>query len=403
MKTAYAIGGFEYEGNGYRECRQRLSEDLVRNRNMLYSVTYPFKHGIFDDCDLSGEAKEMKGRDGEFVSSVSKSRQMYVSEASAALKAELLDVEVASKYMFTDNQELLGQAQEKGYIAIVHADGNRMGQRFMEANSLGETRKLSHSTKLFSRSVMKSLIAEVLDVIEKGWDFLDLKVEDGRRILPIRPIIMGGDDITFVCEGRLGLFLAERLLRHMTETPIDGQYIQACAGVLLVHSKFPFYKAYKICEDITKVAKQHSRGSESSWLQYHISSGGLSGTYSDVLVNEFTVNKGKSLKFGPYVVNTHEPGKIESLSNLKKGVKSMVDEWPRSKAKEFRDLLRKSDSDLDYFKSSLNVHPKGDRIKSQLDNDGRGVWHNGKTPFYDRIELLDFYPIELLNHSMELS
>jgi hypothetical protein len=402
LKTAFAIGEFHYEGEAYRDCRRKLNEHLVRNRNLMHSVTYPFKHGIFDDCDLSGEAKEIKGKDGAFVSSISKSRQMYVSEASAALKADLLDEGAAPKYMFTENQELLGQAEEKGYIAIVHADGNKMGQRFMEAMSLEETRRLSHSTKEFSRSVMKALIGDVLDVIERGWDFPTLKVEDGKRILPIRPIIMGGDDITFVCEGRLGLFLAERLLKHMTETPIDRQNIQACAGVLLVHSKFPFYKAYKVCEEITTVAKKCSRGTVHSWLQYHISSGGISGTYAEILANEFTLNNGKCLKYGPYVVNHAEHGNPASIYELKKGVLDMMKQWPRNKAKELRDLLRKPEGDLNFFKTSLNVHPKREDMKPALENNGRGVWHDGKTPFYDRIELLDFYPQELLNYSMDL-
>ena len=398
LKTSYAIGEFDYDGDGYRDSRRMLNEHLVRNRNLMHSVTYPFKHGIFDDCDLSGEAKETMGRDGALVSTVSRSRQMYVMAASDALKSDLLDGQVADEYMFTDNQELLGQSEEKGYIAIVHADGNRMGQRFMNANSLAETRMLSHSTKLFSKTVMKTLVADLLEVIDRGWDFLRLQRADGRKILPIRPIIMGGDDITFVCEGRLGMFLAERLLRHMTATPIAGSNIQACAGVLLVHSKFPFYKAYKVCEEITKVAKERSRETADSWLNHHISTGGISGTYRDILVKEFTVADGRSLKYGPYVVNDERRDEPESLFRLKSGVLDLL-RWPRSKAKELRDLLRKPDSDLEFFNASLNVHPMGRDMQNCLAN---GVWLEGKTPFHDRVELLDFYPKELLNHSMNL-
>jgi hypothetical protein len=395
LKTAYAIDDFYFTGQDYQNCRRRLNEQLIRNRNLHFSMAYPFKHGIVDDCDMSGEAAEMEGQDGNMVSSVSRSKQLYIDEASDALRGELLEPAAAEHYIFTDNQELLGQQEEKGYIAIVHADGNKMGQRFLEAKSLAETRQLSASTKRFAISVMKALIRDVIGIIDKDLDFMQLKRRGRMSILPIRPIIMGGDDITFVCEGRLGLYLAERLLKHMNETRIHGQTIQACAGVLLVHSKFPFYKGYKLCEEITKVAKEESRQNDRSWLHYHISSSGLSGTYHDILETEFKIPRGRSLRYGPYVVNHPDPGNPKSIQVLKNGVKTLST-WPRSKAKELRDILRKPDAELKFFQTSLNVHPMGPQMREHLNVGGQGVWHGEKTPFYDRIELLDYYPIDLL-------
>ena len=35
-----------------------------------------------------------------------------------------------------------------------------------------------------------------------------------RPIFPLRPIVFGGDDLTFVCHGRIGLALAARYLQY---------------------------------------------------------------------------------------------------------------------------------------------------------------------------------------------
>lgn len=411
LRATYALDkNFAYEGSGYKDSRRNLSEKLIQNRNLHCTITVPFKPGIADDCTFSGEAMEHftlreiqeAGRAKEiYVSSVSYSKQndAIVKEARNYLTQRLLSEDEKKQYTFTDNQEKLGQPDEKGYIAIVHADGNGMGQKFMNANSLTETRKLSAGTKLYADAVMKALIQDVIDAVA-AVDYLKINEDDeGRRILPIRPIIAGGDDITFVCEGKMGLYLAERVLKHMTEVPITGENIQACAGVVLVHSKFPFYKAYKLCEEVTKVAKNNSRGTEISWLNYHLSTGGFSGSYEDIIRQEFTVPGKGSLKNGPYIVNSVKAEK--SIQQLRKLIEEFSYKWPRNKAKEMRDVLRRSEADEKYFIASLKVHKDSEKMEETIKKTNNTFWANGSTPYFDAIELLDFYPAELLKKMNE--
>ena len=407
IKTAYAVDeNFAYTDDAYKACRERLSKQLIQNRNFHTTLTVPFKPGIADDCDFSGEAKEdfkvreiqAEGRSKQvFASAVTYSKQNddLIKEARKYLTDRLLSAKEIAQYVFTDNQEELGQPDEKGYIAIVHADGNGMGQKFLDATSLAKTRTLSAGTKLFATEVMKNLMQDVIDAVATV-DYLKINEDDeGHRILPIRPIIAGGDDITFVCEGRLGIYLAERLLYHMTSVSIDGDKIQACAGVVLVHSKFPFYKAYKLCEEVTKVAKDDSRGTETSRLHYHLSTGGFSGSYEDIVRQEFTVPGKGSLKFGPYVMNSETDEK--AIVALRSRIKDFSTKWPRSKAKELRDVLRRTESDEKYFITTLKVHKKSEEMKKTTEKTIDVLWQNGKTIYFDAIELVDFYPAELIN------
>jgi len=114
----------------------------------------------------------------------------------------------------------------------------------------------------------------------------------------------------------------------------------------------------------------------------------------------------KHLKFGPYnVVGTGIP----TFKSLKDGI-NVLASWPRGKTKQLRDVLRKPVADRQYFmtilknnmvntKSNIFLKSYGDhfwniiRIK-QLDNELEQ--YIGLTPLHDMIEILDFYPKELI-------
>lgn len=399
VKTVYATDSqFEYEGKAYKDCRDRLSQSIIQNRSFHYCLTLPFKLGIVDDCSFSGESLEHFKIKENFYSSVSFSKlnENTSENAQTYLTERLLNENEREKYAFTNNQEKLGQPDEKGYIAIVHADGNGMGQLFLEADSLASTRDLSVGTKQYADNVLKALIQDVIKTKPSVENLKSALDDKNRPYLPIRPIISGGDDITFVCEGRLGMYLAERLLVHMTQEKIAGKQIQACAGVVMVHSKFPFYKAYKLCEEVTREAKKYSRNNEKSWLHYHLSTGGLSGELNEIIEREFVVPGKGNLKFGPYVIN--DPDSDKDFYKLKKLIKEFADNWPRGKAKELRDVLRRPEADEKYFIASLNVHDNDnkDKLKATIQRTDSTLWKEKHTPYFDSIELLDFYPYELL-------
>lgn len=400
LKTAFGMEAFNYdEGEGYKMFRKRLNENLIHNRNFSAVQVLPFKHGIVEDCPWTNEAQETKDvQSGSLISQMAASRVGLVKNAQEKLVDKFRD-QIGEDFTFTLELELLGQLDDKGYIAIVHADGNGMGKRFIDCKSLAETRKLSAGVAKYADKVMKDLVAHIVGLFQEDkpkldWELeveIDEKTGKSKRILPIRPLIIGGDDITFVCEGRLGVYLAEKLLEYMHQTPINEKNIHACAGVAIVHTKYPFYKAYQLAEELTKRAKAASRKEESSWLEYMISSGGFSGTLEAIIADQFTVAGRGELKSGPYRVD----GSQATLPQLHNGMKAFVGKWPRNKVKDLRDALRKNDAHQNYFLTELRAR------KLALPQNGKSLWEGEnppfKTPYYDMIELLDFYPESLLS------
>lgn len=69
---------------------------------------------------------------------------------------------------------------------------------------------------------------------------------DNRNVLPLRPLIMDGDDVIFITKADWGYPVCCFFLRT---TLRQEKKISACAGVALVHSHYPFSNAYDIAEE----------------------------------------------------------------------------------------------------------------------------------------------------------
>lgn len=417
IKTAFVTHKFEYEEDqAYEKFRGELNKQMSRNRSDYPVMGLPFKHGIVDDCPYSNEAQELEISENSRKSIISSSSWTRISMVGhsqewlhTAFKKEL-----KGEFAFTSELDKLGQPEDKGYVAIVHADGNSIGSRFKSCTSLAETRKLSAGLATYAQQVMKELVSYIVNLFEKEGVLhipeFTLEVDrQGRRILPIRPLIMGGDDFTFVCEGRMGVHLAEKLLEFMSTTKIDNKEISACAGVAIVHTKYPFYKAYQLANSLTDEAKNVSRNvPNSSWLHYMISTGGFAGTYEDIIREQYTASPGYELKNGPYQI-----GKDDSMDKFKAGMKGLQatqpdNGWPRNKIKDLRDTLKRSEAHRQYFLAEIAARnlklPNdyedlwiADPLDDRDDEDKKRDPSVQKSPFHDMVELLDFYPQELLN------
>ncbi len=403
IKTAFGLleGDPYTEGDDYKKFREELVNKLLQNRHMHFSQVLPFKQGIGDDCPETGECQERwSNLSSRWVSAMSDSRTLaeIQDKAKSNLQNQFKDI-IGDRFNFTDELDKLGQPGDKGYLAIVHADGNGMGSRFMKCRSLKETRKLSSDVAKYAQQVMSNLMKEIVGLFTPNPRLSNFNLSNAdsnnQVYLPVRPLIVGGDDITLVCEGRLGLWMAERLIHHMQSIKVYGINIHACAGVSIVHTKYPFYKAYQLSEELTKSAKEKSREIDSSWIAYMISSGGFSGSLDDILKEQYDVPAFGCLKNGPYRIGGDEDH--HSFQKMKKGMRHFSSGWPRNKIKLLRDVLRRPKVYQDLFLTEMRTMADTGDDSLKLPFDKKSLWESSNTPFYDMIELLDFYPKELLD------
>jgi hypothetical protein len=356
-----------------------------------------------------------------------------------------------------DFDDLGREKGEHSYIAVVHADGNGMGKKFQQLikehldNQNAEDYK--QAVRSLSAKVRQASIAALKETLytlvrQLSWDdtekryvirhanrngkgdllakivLQDGKKEDEGYFLPFRPLVFGGDDVTFVCDGRLGIALAVEYLRQFEKQTkaIIGEKLTACAGVAIVKSHYPFARAYNLAEALSGSAKKYrvQNDLEGSCLDWHFALTGLAGDIGEIRRREYTTYqqreklkdettryKGEMLTLRPLTLNGNPKESHRAFTVVYKGVSAFQDldlpegeepKWStrRNKIKALRDALRAGPTAVQRFKSMYDLKelPPIDQSKNS-DFQARGWWGNA-CGYFDAIEMMDWYiPLEV--------
>ena len=279
-------------------------------------------------------------------------------------------------FAFPDSFEDLPRARgESSFTAVVHADGNGMGQKFRDLHErfgagafrahVDALRALSDGVALSARLALTDTIADLAASVTRypgGWEIVSdvpsipsLVLEEdaeGRPILPLLPLVFGGDDVTFVCDGRLALDLTARYLRAFEKQTDnlsqaisqDLAGVTASAGVVIVKSKYPFAQAYAAADTLAASAKRHRVGTErGSTLDWHVTTEGLPDDLTATRTHAYHTADGMLL-LRPVTLVTEDTDGHRSWSWIEQAVRRFQDgeAWSgrRNKTKRLRDALR---------------------------------------------------------------
>ncbi len=323
-------------------------------------------------------------------------------------------------YTYPHELDDLGRSEgEHSYIAVVHADSNDMGthiQKLITANQ-ENTRESINALREFSQDLddaaekalqclTKTLIDNIMsNQIEHPEDpdlFVPLAWTSKKKekcYLPFRPLVVGGDDITFVCDGRLGLSLALLFLRefeHSTRNLRDGG-VSACAGVAIVKSHYPFARAYALAEELCANAKRFRRNNQiqGSCLDWHYATSGLAGSINAIREREYKVTSGR-LTIKPLALDA-EAG-LHTWLNVQAALQAFQasDAWvgKRNKLKTLREALRGGSDKVKWFLAKYDG-----KLPELTHGVSPGImtsgWEDDDCPYFDAIEASDWYiPLE---------
>lgn len=372
---------------------------LRENKNEYQPQTILPRHGITAECSHTGLSAECYDeKDKVYISSVAMSKKCRADDANTELHNKFSDI--LEDKIFPMELDELGQQEGDNHISIVHIDGNNMGMKFRSCKTLKEIRDLSKSVRVATENSFKFLLEHIV----KNYNHFYEKLNLAKNTLPIRPIIMGGDDITFISHGKLGIYFAKIFMEQFTREKVSGKnYLSACAGVAVTGTKYPFYRGYQLSEDLCKQAKKKAHEEDklnSSWLDFHIAYGGFSGSIEDIRKNNYTTPRG-DLCLRPYRVT----GKCEDHLNFNdclSGIKYLIgneldNEWPRSKLKELREVLTLQTPAVRMFIKEMEFRGRSlPDIAGYKDAKNTG-WIEQTTPYFDMLELMEFYPVKYIN------
>ncbi|MCL4871910.1 MAG: hypothetical protein KJ063_23370 [Anaerolineae bacterium] len=335
-------------------------------------------------------------------------------------------------YQFPRDFDDLGRSEgEQSHIAVVHADGDGMGQRFRQVGADLPNREYIQAVRDYSRKVQEMAQAALQDTVkalvdqlgQHGGDkiehrsaFGDLLAEvvlrqvdeeTGEYYLPFRPIVFGGDDITFVCDGRLGLSLALEFIRqfeaHSVKLP-DGQ-ATASAGVAIVKSRYPFAQAYSLSAELAKEAKTYRRGNDlkSGMIDWHFARSGVLGKLEKVREREYQTQAGK-LTLRPVTVGPNASKEahrawpviaegVTIFQDLHRKPEQKQPNWSRrrSKVKALREALRAGPAAVRQFRAKFLNNKHLPEVAASMDSWTESGWQGEWGGYFDALEMMDWF------------
>lgn len=319
----------------------------------------------------------------------------------------------------------LGDPDESSYIAVVHADGNQMGKRFEAIRSKHSTANQNDDYiaaltefSLAVRRRAKRALSKTVDYLYAGSDTGEKDGRfggivrtptnrQGKPVLPFRPIVFGGDDITFVCDGRLGLDLAAYYLNQFCEEghtgeALEGGRVYARAGVAVVKTHYPFSRAYDLAEALAAQAKkaiqvldpqEKPEDSRATVMDWHFATTGMMYEIKEIRKREYRSNNGRSMLMRP--VTLEENATIwRTWQNFSEIADNFQNDkkWKgmRNKVLALRDALRQGETAVQLFIAThdqVNALPSIDGLK-EMEKLG---WQDNQCGYFDAIEAIDFF------------
>ena len=184
---------------------------------------------------------------------------------------------------FQDGEESEDAKNMLSSVGVVHIDGNGVGAIMRD---LGSAHNRAQETgvcvsadevhtdpndalQTFIMVVNKRLDQAVKDAIALSW--YDVQKLTPDTVVPIVPVLVGGDDVTVYTDGCYAIPFAEAYIRHYEELTEKDELMKqlavvagakkagpltASAGVAIVGRNFPFHIAYDLAEDLVSRGKE---------------------------------------------------------------------------------------------------------------------------------------------------
>ena len=218
------------------------------------------------------------------------------------------------------------------------------------------------------------------------------------RYIPFRPLVFGGDDITFLCNGQLGVELATRYLEEFEK---QTRGFHACAGISIVKMHYPFARAYQLSEELTHSAKNLVRElfpenreykpgekKDCSALDWLFAQSGLSGSLKVIRDNEYHSDDHKPLFIRPLTLRKGTDSSAYSWDEVNDAINIFKRDWADSHniVVGLREPLRKNGEAVRQYRVNFGLGKLP--VFAEAAETG---WFADRCAHFDIIELLDHH------------
>jgi hypothetical protein len=268
------LGGHGREGI-HRAIRDR-SGPLGQARGAVTPGEVRFRQlPVVDLCRTTGLPANVYERptdreEPEEMSLVARSKMRAAALTTGRVRAEKT---IRLRERLVDSAARLDECE---WLGVIHADGNGMGALLREFHhTVRESEDHVAAVRDFSTG-LELLAIEAFD------EALAETVTSPDGEIPLVPLVLGGDDLTVVCDGRLALPFTRAYLNAFGERSAnlfgarlrERARLTARAGVALVKRHYPLHAAYDLAEDLADGAKLPEPGHSSFDFHVHHDSTG---------------------------------------------------------------------------------------------------------------------------------
>ena len=323
-----------------KENMDRMDKLLLAKRN--YPLDYP---------DLATMGTRLASRTGKRFED-----KKHGEECDAATIAKryyedtpLLAKKITNYEHYTFPLEMEDITSERNYVALIHIDGNGLGTLI---NTIKESsQNLAEDLQNFSNQLEKATVASFNEALKEVVIKKRKKEKEESKeelMLPIRPIVLGGDDLTLLIRADLALSFTACYLDKFeknTEKEDGLGKLTACAGVAFIKNKFPLHYAAHLVESMCKTAKIES-GRNYSCAYFHRVRSSYSHNYKDIVTQELTTPNGICFQQKPY--------KVEEIKELQKQIDTLSNqEIPANDIRSWLDMCFKSPAKAQFIWGQL--------------------------------------------------
>lgn len=404
-----AAAYIETDLENFAQDRKKLNGEMEEvKHNMVRQPLYsPFP--VTEQDSLSHQPVTCRMSMGKSVENMTRIQFQKREAYKDIRQCQRLFPQVGDGIFYTYPEEMDQLCKDHGedsMIAIIHIDGNGIGDRIH--GQLGKHEQYSQGVKELRRESVE--IAALFQdtyrkVLQKLWEekvFINSDKEKAEssieKVFPLRPIILDGDDFTFLCQADLAVPAAAGFMMELMKKQ-EGQEdkITACAGIAFVHSHFPFYVAYSIAEQSCSQAKgrwykqkrQQGKKQDICYLDFQIikeTEAGLS-------------DKNKIWQKRPYALALEEsqeegaPLSQSPLSELYHTLKAMED-WPSGRLHKIYHSFLEGNVAMELIEREFMSRGY------VIDDLVRGDFKD--SPLFDALEIQGMCRLELLRNFLDI-
>lgn len=365
-----ALEECEFTSSGIREAKFKLSNKITDQRNKYPTSTGMQLLPICAEAHLDGEpaigkVSYGKNSSNEIISLSSNTKRIkkLLEDSRDRLRGIEPDEGVGPNLKWSDDLEEIACGSEK--VAFIHIDGNDLGKRFrQELENISDQEKAEDKTgqqapsedryqnainviktmSALSNTVKETTTAAFKKGLSECLKHTKLTDSEGQKLVPARPLVLGGDDVTVVIRADLALYFIDAFVKEFErysnqelgkKDPKDK--LTVGVGMVVCPTGYPFLKAFDLSEELVKNSKEltaHMDNRPSS-MDYIVITNDTENDLDSIRSHLFTAEDDSKLTAKPMLLSGNNLAQF-----VEKGI-SVLEKLPRSTLRNSLSVCRK--------------------------------------------------------------